>query len=404
MNRNYRRGFTLVELLVVIAIIGVLIALLLPAVQQAREAARRMSCANNLAQLILSVHNYEATNNFFPAGSINDTGPIRNAPVGYHHNWISAILPYMGDSTTYDHIDFKKSVYDKAQNGPRELELDFLNCPSSPWNRANDKVSVSQYVGIHNHCELPINTTNSGVFILNKNLTTNDVSDGLAFTLFLSETLIEPSSNLGWLSGTRATLRNTGTPPNQGSAIPLPNVFTSKEWLNTLDLTPAEVDFGIDFSEYASDDAEDEYLDEDEYDEAMMGMRSMDADDDDDIEAEGDAAEGKTTDKEQATDEESTDEDAPGEPKEETKKWTEADFMDFAASGAPAFATGGGQVFGVIPNDPALYVGGLSSYHPGGINTAFGDGGVRFITNTIDPEAFYQLGHRADGKLRKGGY
>ena len=79
------RGFTLVELLVVIAIIGVLVALLLPAIQYAREAARRMSCANNLGQLIVAVNHYEMAHSFYPAGTIDAKGPILNTRAGFHH-------------------------------------------------------------------------------------------------------------------------------------------------------------------------------------------------------------------------------------------------------------------------------------------------------------------------------
>ena len=73
-----RDGFTLVELLVVITIIGILIALLLPAVQQAREAARRAQCMNNMAQIGIALHNYEAAHEVFPPGSLDTKGPIVN--------------------------------------------------------------------------------------------------------------------------------------------------------------------------------------------------------------------------------------------------------------------------------------------------------------------------------------
>src|ERR1700722_10659447 len=88
------RGFTLIELLVVIAIIAVLIALLLPAVQQAREAARRTQCKNNLKQLGLSMFNYESTYNQFPPVGTVDTLPAPNNDYNAH-GFIEYLLPYM---------------------------------------------------------------------------------------------------------------------------------------------------------------------------------------------------------------------------------------------------------------------------------------------------------------------
>ncbi|MEX0818435.1 MAG: DUF1559 domain-containing protein, partial [Pirellulaceae bacterium] len=91
--RKRTQGFTLVELLVVIAIIGILVALLLPAVQAAREAARRMSCNNNLKQLALAAHNYHDTYKVFPANA-NNRDASRGKPPTNGFSWISKTLPF----------------------------------------------------------------------------------------------------------------------------------------------------------------------------------------------------------------------------------------------------------------------------------------------------------------------
>src|SRR6188474_2683919 len=98
---SLRRAFTLVELLVVIAIIGVLVALLLPAVQAAREAARRMSCSNNLKQLSLALHNYEDTHKTLPPAGIDSN----------QMSWTVLLLPYMEQKPLYDQFNFNKGAW-----------------------------------------------------------------------------------------------------------------------------------------------------------------------------------------------------------------------------------------------------------------------------------------------------
>jgi prepilin-type N-terminal cleavage/methylation domain-containing protein len=104
------RGFTLVELLVVIAIIGVLVALLLPAVQAAREAARRIKCANNLKQIGIGLHNYESSFQIFPWGNA-----YGGAITGFSPSWSTSILPFIEAQNHYERFDFSQQM-DHANN------------------------------------------------------------------------------------------------------------------------------------------------------------------------------------------------------------------------------------------------------------------------------------------------
>ena len=213
MKYKQSTGFTLVELLVVIAIIGILVALLLPAVQAVREAARRMSCVNNLSQLGLAIQNYEMAFRTYPPGTIDEKGPIQNVPQGYHHNWLSQILPFIEEQNTFNHIDFSVGVYDLKNETVRKVGIEVFSCPSST-NVRGQELWLSGYAGCQNDVEAPIDVDNHGVFFLNSSVKTKDITDGAAHTLFIGEKYSDPENDLGWMSGTRATLRNMGSPLN----------------------------------------------------------------------------------------------------------------------------------------------------------------------------------------------
>jgi prepilin-type N-terminal cleavage/methylation domain-containing protein/prepilin-type processing-associated H-X9-DG protein len=157
LSRSQKRGFTLVELLVVIAIIGILVALLLPAIQAAREAARRSQCVNKMKQLGLATLNYESARKLLPYGNTPNltvalkTGGCAGAAGAAvasnglkHHALFSFILPYMEEQAIYDQIDFKYDWFDTATTTSKGIknftafakDIDVLLCPSTE-NRPN---------------------------------------------------------------------------------------------------------------------------------------------------------------------------------------------------------------------------------------------------------------------------
>ena len=204
-----RRAFTLIELMVVVAIIGILIALLLPAVQSARESARRSQCTNNLSQLVIGILNYEHAFRVYPPGVINNTAPVKNLPVGYHHNWLIQTLPFREETILYRNMDFRVGVYDKKYLRHRTMHIDSLWCPSSGSPKWGNYGALSSYAAVHHDRGGFIDTDNNGVFFLNSRVRYKDITDGVSYTAFAGEKH-HGDTDLGWMSGTYATLRNTG--------------------------------------------------------------------------------------------------------------------------------------------------------------------------------------------------
>lgn len=225
-----RRAFTLVELLVVIAIIGILVGLLLPAVQAAREAARRCSCSNNLAQLGLAIHHYEFNMEHLPPGVTNPDGPIRNEAIGQHVSWTVRILPYIEQTNIYKHFDMEAGAYAAANLPVRQQSVSLFMCPSFeglPTN-SNPAIALTTYAGCHHDREAPIDDNNNGLMYLNSHVRFGQIEDGSSNTILIGEMLPEVD-DLGWVSGTRASLRNTGSlngamrsvsPPGGGNPVP----------------------------------------------------------------------------------------------------------------------------------------------------------------------------------------
>ncbi len=220
------QGFTLIELLVVIAIIAVLIALLLPAVQQAREAARRSQCKNNLKQLGLAMHNYHETYNIFPRGNFE-----RASELGYEGNYSyvafsaqTMLLPYLEQAALYNQFNFNLNP-NSAPNGTlKRTTIAAFRCPSDfsmlpnaganynegPGNNYAFSAGPSVFwfgFGSGTAPQPPQNLQHQvGAFNFRKNVRIRDVQDGTSNVVAASEILIGNGGRVG------------GNSPNGGSA------------------------------------------------------------------------------------------------------------------------------------------------------------------------------------------
>jgi len=236
-----RRGFTLIELLVVIAIIAVLIALLLPAVQQAREAARRSQCKNNLKQLGLAIHNYHDSHRTFPNGGFAEF----HGSVSYGNglSWLVMILPYIEQAPLYNQFNFKATNFGTNVALSRNLIPGYM-CPSGtkiletnnttnytthyygvmgPWSTITNAATGTAYpmdpkastFSDNSYGGMPI----SGMLGCNRTTRMRDVSDGTSNTLMVGE--ISWNTPGGWRNWIRGCQTNGACASIKGIHYPI---------------------------------------------------------------------------------------------------------------------------------------------------------------------------------------
>jgi prepilin-type N-terminal cleavage/methylation domain-containing protein/prepilin-type processing-associated H-X9-DG protein len=193
---NARRGFTLVELLVVIAIIGILVALLLPAIQAAREAARRTQCSNNLKQLALALHNYSDTYGCFPPAVTGD---------GRRATWFLRVMPFMEMGSVADEINWAdpSPIWNRAVLRPlMESRFSAVACPSDPQvDSRKPRGFYGNYMAnfgtvrfYHPNTVIQgLSPHGDGVFYANSYTKFANITDGTSTTLLLGEILISPA-------------------------------------------------------------------------------------------------------------------------------------------------------------------------------------------------------------------
>ncbi len=197
----------------VIAIIGVLVGLLLPAVQAAREAMRRASCQNNLHQVALGLHNYHSAFNTFPPGAIEVRPEVAN---GKQFAWSAFILPYIEQTAIAEQIDYSRRFDDPVNDPIASAVITSYLCPSTPRpSPLRDNRGATDYGGIYGERIVSTNNPPSGMMIHDRGLGFRDVLDGSSHTIMVAEDCDFPDGQ--WING--RNLFDQAFPPNKAPAF-----------------------------------------------------------------------------------------------------------------------------------------------------------------------------------------
>ncbi len=191
-----RSGFTLVELLVVIAIIGILVALLLPAIQAAREAARRMQCGNQTKQLLLGLQNYHDTHGRFPA---QRQGGANNGSQGYRLGWLVMIAPFIEAEAIYTDWESRATGWNHTAwsggDSPAREQIPTLVCPSDNKFRHGGRGVTNYHVCAGDTMNNNMNGDTRGVFGARHFRSMSDILDGTSSTIAISESVVGVGEN-----------------------------------------------------------------------------------------------------------------------------------------------------------------------------------------------------------------
>lgn len=232
-------AFTLVELLVVIAIIGGMMALLMPAVQAAREAARKLSCQNNLRQVGLAVHVHDTTYRKFPIGCIGCR--YQAPPPGQpfirqrYLSWNIQILPFIEQSALYASFNLTVPSYSEPNRTAGASVLPFFLCPSTPSDKTVSTsgtwrgLAYTDYCGIYGvegvgrdagpGSEQYLNDESLGVLLYENSVAPNEITDGLSNTVLIAETKLRRQTENEWANGHNLFAQEQSTPVNAASGL-----------------------------------------------------------------------------------------------------------------------------------------------------------------------------------------